>query len=150
MIIHCVPIKWCHTTGRRCNSHICHFCCINHSDADTNNHPCIVSEIKTFTVCTIKLKCSIWESYSQATACAQSDHSFYEHVHAVEHAIAEQLVRWFCGQSDAVLDNSLLTLVDAVDPRNKNNNNQRLSVLIPRFNAVLHDCFVDEVSGHSS
>ena len=28
---------------------------------------------------------------------------------------------------------------------------QRLSVLIQRFNAVLlHDCFVDEVSGHSS
>ena len=31
------------------------------------------------------------------------------------------------------------------------NNNKRLSVLIQRFNAVLlHDCFVDEVSGHSS
>ena len=28
---------------------------------------------------------------------------------------------------------------------------QRLSVLIQRFNAVvLHDCFVDEVAGHSS
>ena len=28
---------------------------------------------------------------------------------------------------------------------------QRLSMLIQRFNAVLlHDCFVDEVSGHSS
>jgi len=28
---------------------------------------------------------------------------------------------------------------------------QRLSVLIQRFNAVLlYDCFVDEVSGHSS
>ena len=28
---------------------------------------------------------------------------------------------------------------------------QRLSVLIERFNAVLlHDCFVDEVAGHSS
>ena len=28
---------------------------------------------------------------------------------------------------------------------------QRVSVLIQRFNAVLlHDCFVDEVAGHSS
>jgi len=28
---------------------------------------------------------------------------------------------------------------------------QRLSVLFQRFNAVLpHDCFVDEVAGHSS
>jgi len=28
---------------------------------------------------------------------------------------------------------------------------QRLSVLLQRFNAVLlHDCFVDEVAGHSS
>jgi len=39
------------------------------------------------------------------------------------------------------------------DSKNNNNNNffQRLSVLIQRFNAVLlHDCFVDEVAGHSS
>jgi len=32
-----------------------------------------------------------------------------------------------------------------------NDNNSQLSVLVQRFNAVLlHDCFVDEVAGHSS
>ena len=47
------------------------------------------------------------------------------------------LGRWIAGVSGETREGSFLI--------------QRLSVLIQRFNAVvLHDCFVDEVAGHSS
>ena len=59
-----------------------------------------VSEIKF--VDYIKLKLPISKLFT-TTICAQSDHRFHELMHAVEHAIVEQLARWFCGWSDAAL-----------------------------------------------
>jgi len=54
-------------------------------------------------ICTIEL-CNMDKLFTRLQRCAQCDHCFHNHMHTVKRATVEQCASWFCGQSDATLE----------------------------------------------